>query len=59
MNKKTLQIICEKGYYCTLSGEKFSCPSGTYGNQEGLFHSVGPTSINDRVFSCSGIYYLS
>lgn len=34
-NRRTSIIICPKGSYC-IGGEKFLCPAGTYGNQEGL-----------------------
>jgi len=32
---QTKQVICEKGHYC-IAGEKFKCPSGSYGSSAGL-----------------------
>jgi len=33
---RSIQKECPKGHWCKISGEKFPCPSGTYGESTGL-----------------------
>lgn len=52
---RTHEVICPKGSYC-WRGEKYACPAGTYGNEEGLSGPIngGYNTNGDGNFRCTG-----